>query len=213
MKDKKGFTLIELLAVIVILGLLMAIAIPSVTKYITQSRKKTLVNSIDSFITAATTAINNNEFGAMSNSNYYYYIPVSNIAENSCISLEKGGTDPFGNWQEAYVVVNYDAENYNYDYYFTFIDDAGYGMELTKSDDIKPSGDGQILNPTRLELTNPNSNHVTSGKVEIGWQKAEDHVAAILYSPNKIKEMHGDSPTEGIVPCSSYSYYRAQYPV
>ena len=32
---KKGFTLIELLAVIVILGLLIAIAIPSVTKYIT----------------------------------------------------------------------------------------------------------------------------------------------------------------------------------
>lgn len=35
-KNNKGFTLIELLAVIVILGLLMAIAIPSVTRYITQ---------------------------------------------------------------------------------------------------------------------------------------------------------------------------------
>ena len=31
-KNEKGFTLVELLAVIVILGLLMAIAIPSVTK-------------------------------------------------------------------------------------------------------------------------------------------------------------------------------------
>lgn len=30
-KNNKGFTLVELLAVIVILGLLMAIAIPSVT--------------------------------------------------------------------------------------------------------------------------------------------------------------------------------------
>ena len=46
MKNKKGFTLIELLAVIVILGLLMAIAIPSVTKYITESRKKTLTTTI-----------------------------------------------------------------------------------------------------------------------------------------------------------------------
>ena len=32
--NKKGFTLIELLAVIVILGVLLAIAIPSVTKHI-----------------------------------------------------------------------------------------------------------------------------------------------------------------------------------
>ena len=145
--NKKGFTLIELLAVIVILGLLMAIAIPSVTKYITQSRKKTLVNSIDSFITATTTAVNNNEFGALSNEDKIYYIPVSNDATKSCISLEKGGTDPFGNWVDAYVVVNYDATKYSYDYYFTFNDDAGYGMALTKSDAIKPSGDGQIVNP------------------------------------------------------------------
>ena len=37
--NKKGFTLIELLAVIVILGVLLAIAIPSVTKYINISKR------------------------------------------------------------------------------------------------------------------------------------------------------------------------------
>ena len=35
-----GFTLIELLAVIIILGILMIIAIPSVTSYINNSRKR-----------------------------------------------------------------------------------------------------------------------------------------------------------------------------
>ena len=146
-RNNKGFTLVELLAVIVILGLLMAIAIPSVTKYITQSRKKTLISSVDSYVTAVTTAVNDNEFGAMSDQSIMYYIPVSNDEANSCVSLEKGGSDPFGNWKEAYVVVNYDAEKYSYDYYFTFYDDAGYGMELTEISKIDASSN-MITNPS-----------------------------------------------------------------
>ncbi len=170
-KNNRGFTLIELLAVIVILGLLMAIAIPSVTKYITQSRKKTLVNSMDSYITAVTTAVNDNEFGAMSNQDVIYYIPVSDDAAKSCVSLEKGGTDPFGNWKEAYVAVNYNADKYSYDYFFTFYDDAGYGMSLTKSDDIKPSGDGQIINPTPV-----NADSITS---QLGGRAKEVKVLTV----------------------------------
>ena len=42
--NKKGFTLIELLAVIIILGVLMIIAIPSVTQYISNSRNQHLLN-------------------------------------------------------------------------------------------------------------------------------------------------------------------------
>ena len=41
--SKKGFTLIELLAVIIILGVLLLIAVPTVSKYIEDSRKNAYI--------------------------------------------------------------------------------------------------------------------------------------------------------------------------
>ena len=134
-KNKKGFTLIELLAVIVILGLLMAIAIPSVTRYITQSRVKTVTKTMDSYITAVVQEVNDGSYH-FSDSTKIYAIPIE------CVSLEKGGTSPFGEWMQAndaywaYVLVQYDSENYNYKYGFTFKDSAGYGMYPTVSANI-----------------------------------------------------------------------------
>ena len=44
MKDKKGFTLTELLAVIVLIGVILAIAVPSYQSYVTRTRKEVLNN-------------------------------------------------------------------------------------------------------------------------------------------------------------------------
>ena len=50
--NKKAFTLIELLAVIVILGILMIIAIPSVTKYINKAKKEAYIKSVAQIVDA-----------------------------------------------------------------------------------------------------------------------------------------------------------------
>ena len=55
MKNNKGFTLVELLAVIVIMGILMMVAIPSVTRTIENSRKDSFVDIAKSYANAVRT--------------------------------------------------------------------------------------------------------------------------------------------------------------
>ena len=50
--NKKGFTLIELLAVIVILAILIAVAVPAITRYLAEARKGTFVDNAQAAITA-----------------------------------------------------------------------------------------------------------------------------------------------------------------
>jgi len=157
--NKKGFTLIELLAVIVILGLLMAIAIPSVTKYITQSRKKTLTSTIGNYMSALTNEVNNLDY-TFTEANVIYAVPVE------CISLERGGTNPFGTWypknenQWAAVLVQYDDKTSSYTYGFTFKDSAGYGIYPTASHKLNEKGD-QVLTSVGSALKTKNTNGLT----------------------------------------------------
>ena len=51
--NKRGFTLIEILAVIIIIGVLLLIAIPSVARYIENSRKSAYVHTIKNVLASA----------------------------------------------------------------------------------------------------------------------------------------------------------------
>ena len=48
--NSKGFTLIELLAVITIMGILMMVAIPTVSRTIENSRKDTFIDTMKSYV-------------------------------------------------------------------------------------------------------------------------------------------------------------------
>ena len=136
MKNKKGFTLIELLAVIVILGILLAIAIPNVSKYINSSRKDTFITNVQSYTKAA-----RQESISLSNS---YQLPVN--TDDAIVitfhalekAIESGGkTSPYGGtwWTDSnenlsYVVIvnGGTADNPDYKYYVAAIDSKGYAI-------------------------------------------------------------------------------------
>ena len=167
-KNRKGFTLIELLAVIVILGLLMAIAIPSVTKYITESRKKTLSTTVGNYIGALVNEVNDLSY-TFTGQNTIYAVPIE------CIALERGGTNPFGHWYQAndayfaYVLVQYDDTTSKYVYGFTFKDSAGYGLYPTIQANIDEKG-SQIK--TGYTINKPKTGDLTSLVTLAKWQES-----------------------------------------
>ena len=168
MRKNKGFTLIELLAVIVILGLLMAIAIPSVTKYITESRKKTLTTTLGNYIGALVNDVNDLSY-TFTGTNTIYAVPIE------CIALERGGTDPFGHWYQAndayfaYVLIQYDDINSKYVYGFTFKDSAGYGLYPTVQANINERG-SQVK--TGYTINKPKTGELTSLVTLAKWQES-----------------------------------------
>ena len=103
----KGFTLIELLAVIVIMGVLLMIAVPSVSNYINNSRKNAYITTAKELIRGATNLVNSGKLDVF-DLGTTYYIP------SSCIHTETGGESPYGAFDPAYIIVQYDGNSFTF---------------------------------------------------------------------------------------------------
>lgn len=130
LKEKRGFTLIELLAVIVILGVLLAIAVPAVTKYINTSKKNTYVETAQQYVDALRRDALMGTYQFPVSSNQATVVTFSVLQP----ALEKGGkTSPYGgtfNLENSFVVIVNEstAENPKYVYYVAALDSKGYGI-------------------------------------------------------------------------------------
>ena len=103
--NKKGFTLVELLAVIVIMGILMMVAIPSISRVIENSRKDTFVDIAKSYANAAKTlwtadtlTCEGTVASALDDGDYYILINTTESARTMLpVLVDQGGKSSWGN--------------------------------------------------------------------------------------------------------------------
>ena len=157
--NKKGFTLIELLAVIVILAVLLAIAVPAVSNYINTSKKSGYIDTVKMYVDAARNASISETFDFPSDMDHATAISFSELKD----LLEKGGaTSSYGNeWKTAnsyVVIVNEGSSNENPKYvYYVAAFDGKYAIGEVSSGTSK----ARIVNAD--ELGNGNVVRVSSG--------------------------------------------------
>lgn len=115
--NSKGFTLIELLAVITIMGILMMVAIPSVSRTIENSRRDTFANIAHEYINAVRNGVLADNIECFPNATYSgdtvtaygegvvasatpdgtYFFQINTEDQNTKDLMESGGKSPFGN--------------------------------------------------------------------------------------------------------------------
>ena len=137
--NKKGFTLIELLAVIVILALLVAVAIPAVTKYLNTSR----INVFADNAAAAVSAVRNKVIidGNIS-SDGKYYIGYDNAINNVNDILEKKLKNrPYNKQYNGYVEVKEEKGEYRYYIYLT---DTTHCLGTNNGSKVSTLAEGEI---------------------------------------------------------------------
>ena len=131
-KNQKGFTLIELLAVIVILAVLLALAIPAVSKYINTAKKSTYKENVQSYAQAAKKELMNidTQYELPVNEGDVVVITFAELKH----SVENGGRkSSYGNEFEpnnsCVIVVNDGTTNDpHYTYYIAAADSKGYSI-------------------------------------------------------------------------------------
>ena len=112
--NKAGFTLIELLAVITIMGILMMVAIPSVSRTIENSRRDTFADNALTYVNTVRNAVMADELScggktasATANGTYYFVIDTSDQSTKDLmekVALSSWGSaelDGYVSWTKA----------------------------------------------------------------------------------------------------------------
>lgn len=84
MNNRKGFTLVEVIAVVVILGVILMIAVPSITGLSNRSKEKRMIEDAKMFITLVQSKIESDTsiYPTEGSKFYLSYIDTKNLTES-----------------------------------------------------------------------------------------------------------------------------------
>lgn len=71
MKNNKGFTLVETIAVIIILGIVLSIAVPSITNVVKSTNKNRMISDAETFISEVKEYVESDTIGNTPSDNKY----------------------------------------------------------------------------------------------------------------------------------------------
>lgn len=83
MKNNKGFTLVETIAVIIILGVVLSIAVPSITNVVKSTNKSRMISDAETFISEVKEYVESDTIGNTPNDNKYKLVNIKSKLSKS----------------------------------------------------------------------------------------------------------------------------------
>lgn len=83
MKNNKGFTLVETIAVIIILGVILSIAVPSITNVVKSTNKNRMISDAETFISEVKEYVESDTIGNTPNDNKYKLVNIKSKLSKS----------------------------------------------------------------------------------------------------------------------------------
>ena len=204
--NKKGFTLIELLAVITIMGILMMVAIPSVSWTIEKARQDSFINVAKSYVNSAKNlwtadgllcGSNAQYASSMVDGDYFVLIDSNDSSLNSL--LETGGLSPWGNKDvKGYVRIRKSIKGKNAAKYYISLTDGIHAIyddpdnpkeaDLLKRTDIIQDITGEVEKLKNInEVPFINGRYTTCNEQSVTWTGTSNYGEEIIgYSYNGI---------------------------
>lgn len=99
MKNNKGFTLVETIAVIIILGVILSIAVPSITNVVKSTNKNRMISDAETFISEVKEYVESDTIGNTPKDNKYKLVNIKSKLSKS----------PYGgnyNMESSFVIIN-----------------------------------------------------------------------------------------------------------